>query len=121
MIPENSFGSDRWIYPTHCTAISYTLSSEPAEDIAIFDYDGGGRPIEVAPREDPFHPVGSSACYVAIIGRVDGPAAITFGEGPQEKLYTVCSALHFEPIQDDVEWRIVFIMKQFDGAFFSLI
>lgn len=53
VIPESSFGSDRWVYPTHCTAMSYTLSPEPAEDIAISDCDEGDRPMEVAPREDP--------------------------------------------------------------------
>lgn len=121
VIPESSFGSDRWAYPTHCIAMSYTLSPEPAEKIAIFDCDESDRPVKIAPREDSLHPVASSACCVAIIGRADGPAALTFGEEPQEKLHTVCSALHFELLQGDIEWRIVFMVKQFDGAVFSLI
>lgn len=25
-VPQNSFGSDRWIYPTHYIAMSYTLT-----------------------------------------------------------------------------------------------
>ncbi|MFR4988085.1 hypothetical protein [Anaerotruncus colihominis] len=120
-IAKNSFGSGRWVYPTHYTAMSYTLSPEPAEDIRILDCDEGDKPLEVAPREDLFHPVASNACCIAIIGGADGPAAILFGKGPREKLHTVCSALHFEPVQDDVEWYIVFNIKQFDGASFPLI
>lgn len=120
-VPESSFGSDRWAYPTHCTAMSYTLSPEPAEDIAIFDCDEGDRPVEIAPKEDPLHSVASSACCVAIIGSADGPVAFTFGEGPQKRLRTAYSALHFEPVQDDVEWRIIFIVKQFDGDVIFLI
>ena len=36
-VPENSFGSDRWIYPTHYIAMSYTLTPEPMENISVFD------------------------------------------------------------------------------------
>ena len=28
-VPQNSFGSDRWIYPTHYIAMSYTPTPEP--------------------------------------------------------------------------------------------
>ena len=31
-----------------------------------------------------------------------------YGTNSQEKLHAACSALHFEPVGDDVEWRIVF-------------
>ena len=120
-IPQNSFGSARWVYPTHCTAMSYTLSPEPVEDITIFDCDEGDRPLEIAPNEDSFHPVASSACCVAIIRSSDGPTAIVFGASSQGKLHAACSALHFNPVQDDVEWRMVFNVKQFDEASFSLI
>ena len=46
-VPQNSFGSDRWIYPTHYIAMSYTLTPEPMENISVFDCDEGDRPIEV--------------------------------------------------------------------------
>lgn len=34
-VPQNSFGSDRWIYPTHYIAMSYTLTPEPMENISV--------------------------------------------------------------------------------------
>ena len=36
-----------------------------------------------------------------------GCVCSTFGTNSQEKLHAACSALHFEPVGDDVEWRIV--------------
>ena len=34
-VPQKSFGSDRWIYPTHYIAMSYTLTPEPMENISF--------------------------------------------------------------------------------------
>ena len=56
-VPQNSFGSDRWIYPTHYIAMSYTLTPEPMENISVFDCDEGDRPIEVTPDDHSFRPV----------------------------------------------------------------
>ena len=120
-IPKNSFGSKGWIYPTHCIVMSYTLSPELAENITIFDCDEGDRPLEVTQNKGPFHPVSDNACCVNIIGGADGPTAIVFGTGSREKLHSACSSLHFEPVQDDIEWRIAFHIKQFGEASFSLI
>ena len=76
-VPQNSFGSDRWIYPTHYIAMSYTLTPEPMENISVFDCDEGDRPIEVTPDDHSFRPVGSSSCFVVgVIGGADGPTAI---------------------------------------------
>lgn len=114
-VPQNSFGSDRWIYPTHYIAMSYTLTPEPMENISVFDCDEGDRPIEVTPDDHSFRPVGSSSCFVVgVIGGADGPTAVIYGTNSQEKLHAACSALHFEPVGDDVEWRIVFNVTQFD-------
>ena len=119
-VPQNSFGSDRWIYPTHYIAMSYTLTPEPMENISVFDCDEGDRPIEVTPDDHSFRPVGSSSCFVVgVIGGADGPTAVIYGTNSQEKLHAACSALHFEPVGDDVEWRIVFNVTQFDKETFS--
>ena len=76
-VPQNSFGSDRWIYPTHYIAMSYTLTPEPMENISVFDCDEGDRPIEVTPDDHSFRPVGSSSCFVVgVIGGADGPTSI---------------------------------------------
>lgn len=120
-LPPNSFGSSRWIFPTHYTVMSYTLSPEPAKNILVYDCEEGDRPVEAAQKEDFFRPEAHNDCAVGIIGGADGPVAILVGGGSQGKLHTACSALHFEPVSEDVRWRIVFNIKQFDGASFSLI
>lgn len=66
-VPQNSFGSDRWIYPTHYIAMSYTLTPEPMENISVFDCDEGDRPIEVTPDDHSFRPVGSSSCLLLVL------------------------------------------------------
>ena len=58
---------------------------------------------------------------VGIIGGADGPTVIMAGENSQGRLHAACSSLHFEPVQDDVEWRIMFNIKNFDGMTFPLI
>lgn len=87
-----------------------------------FDCDEGDRPIEVTPDDHSFRPVGSSSCFVVgVIGGADGPTAVIYGTNSQEKLHAACSALHFEPVGDDVEWRIVFNVTQFDKETFPII
>ncbi len=120
-IPQNCFGSERWIYPTHCTVMSYTLSPEPIDNISLLDCDEGDKPQEITPDENTFRPVASIACFVGVVGGSDGPTAIVYGANSQEKLYTACSALHFEPVSDDVEWRIVFNITPFAEESFPLI
>ena len=58
---------------------------------------------------------------VGIIGGADGPTVIMTGEKSQGKLYAACSALHFEPVRDDVEWCTMFSIKNFDETTINLI
>ncbi|MDD6073782.1 MAG: hypothetical protein PUB88_05910, partial [Clostridium sp.] len=113
-LPTNSFGSGRWFYPTYFTAMSYTLSPEASERITVSDCDDSDKPLEIMPSADSFSPSASSdtAC-IGMIGGADGLTAILFGESSQGKLSTACSALHFEPIQHDIEWRITFHEKRY--------
>ena len=120
-IPQNHFASPLWIYPTHYIAMSYTISPEPAQSIALFDCNEGDHPVEIAPKENSFQPIASNACLVGVIGSVDGPTAIVCGTDVLDKLHAACSSLHFEPVHDDIEWHLVFYVKQFDDASFSLI
>ena len=114
-MPKNSFGSDRWFYPTHYTAMSYTLSPETSERITISDCDDGDTPLEVMPSDDSFLPSArNDAACIGIIGGADGPTAIVLGGSSHGKLHAACSSLHFEPVQHDIEWRISFCEKRFD-------
>ena len=121
-ISEKRFGSDRWFYPTYFTAMSYTLSPEPDSDISICDCAEGDKPLEIAPCSDRYAPEARNdmAC-IGIIGGADGPTAIVCGGSSKEKLHAACSALHFEPVEGDIEWRIVFNIKNSNEMSLELI
>ena len=121
-ISEKRYGSDRWFYPTHFTAMSYTLSPEPDNDISICDCAEGDKPLEIAPCSDRYAPEARNdiAC-IGIIGGADGPIAIVCGDSSKEKLHAVCSSLHFEPVEGDIEWRIVFNIKSSNEMSLGLI
>lgn len=103
------FGSDRWIYPTNCTVMRYTLSPEPEEPIAILDCAESDRPLRVDSSR--------SAAACGVICGADGPTAIGFAAEGQ----AACSALHFEPVSDDILWRVVFHVTKFEEGTFSLL
>lgn len=107
---QEQFDLNRWVYPTHFTAMSYTLSPEPDGDIAICDCAEGDKPLK---RND-------TAC-VGVIGGAVSPAVIVFGKSAQGNLHTVCSALHFAPTAENIEWRVEFHTVQFLNETFSLI
>ena len=50
---------------------------------------------------------------------ISAPTLVT-GSGP-EGSRGVCSALHFEPVQDDVEWCVEFLTQPFDDADIPLL
>lgn len=112
-LPKNSFPSDRFCYPTHCTAMTYSLSPEPDDHIMINDCDKGDRPLEIGQKEDRFTP--SSVSSVSVIGG----GSIILAE--HNKLHKVYSALHFKSLQEDVEWCVTFSSKQYEEMSLSLI
>ena len=119
-IPAGSFGSDRWSYPTHTVAMTYTLSPEPEEDISIRDCAEGDRPVETATK-DPMAPTATaSVAVIGIIGGSDGPTSIASGGKPTGKLRAAYASLHFEPAED-VEWRVEFSVRQFEEEPFILL
>mgnify|MGYP006995882770 FL=1 len=121
-ISQEQFDSNRWFYPTHFTAMSYTLSPEPDDAISICDCAVGDRPLEIAPCTNRYAPQAQNdiACTV-VIGGAAGPAVTVFGKNKQGSLHAVCSALHFEPAAEDIEWRVVFHVVSFPNETFLLI
>ena len=63
----------------------------------------------------------AQAAAIGIIGGADGPIAIVCGDSSKEKLHAVCSSLHFEPVEGDIEWRIVFNIKSSNEMSLELI
>ena len=78
--------------------------------------------MEIAPCSDRYAPEARNdmAC-IGIIGGADGPTAIVCGGSSKEKLHAACSALHFEPVEGDIEWRIVFNIKSSNEMSLGLI
>lgn len=54
-----------------------------------------------------------------VIGSADGPTAILLNHDTG-KLHTVCSSLHFEPVEE-VEWRAVFCEKMMEDISVELL
>ena len=77
--------------------------------------------MEILSDEDSLEPVSKGVCSVNVIGGTDGPVAILPGAARRGKLHRVYSSLHFEEVQEDVEWHIVFYVKQFESESFLLI
>ncbi|EKC52537.1 hypothetical protein LEA_16841 [human gut metagenome] len=59
------------------------------------------------------------AC-IGIIGGADGQPQ-SYVRQLEEKLHAACSALHFEPVEGDIEWRIVFNIKNSNEMSLELI
>ena len=105
-LPQTCFDAHECFYPTHFTAMRYAISPEPAVPFRIADCDEGDRPMPIAPP-DPLQPEPSYAAVIGIIGGADGPTVLTLGNS-DKACHTVCSALHFEPTDQDPEWQTVF-------------
>ena len=116
-VPQSCLTANRRSYPTHCVCMYYTLSPEPAEKVEVFDTAQGDQPAERGSDPDPQNPV----CNTGIIGGADGPIAIFLGPVSHGTCRVACSSLYFDPILDDVEWRLVFCVRQFEKASFQLI
>lgn len=101
-ISEKRYGSDRWFYPTHFTAMSYTLSPEPDSDVTICDCAEGDKPLEIAPCSDRYAPEARNdiAC-IGIIGGADGPIAIVCGDSSKENF------MQFVPLYTLSRWRVI--------------
>ena len=63
----------------------------------------------------------AQAAAIGIIGGADGPIAIVCGGSSKEKLHAACSSLHFEPVEGDIEWRVVFNIKNSNEMSLELI
>lgn len=91
-LPRERMNLDpRFDYPTHFTAISFTLTPEAQ----------------------------NAFCF-GIIGGADGPAAIVVGEAAQGKLHTACSSLHFAAV-DHVDWHVGFCEAPWEAGTFDLL
>lgn len=121
-LPRERMNLDpRFDYPTHFTAIGFTLTPEPPENsIFVEDCVENDRPRQVRRETASFAPEAQNDFCFGIIGGADGPVAIVAGEAAQGKLHTACSSLHFAAV-DHVGWRVGFRETPWEEGTFALI
>lgn len=105
-MPEHAFRDEGFDFPTHYTAMSYTMVPElPEGAFSVMDTVQGDRPRKK--QADPNAPTADCvAMSVGIIGGADGPTAVFIGSKPR----AACSSLHFSP-EYDVQWQMIFHEK----------
>ena len=121
-LPERAFHDPNMEYPNHYVAMSYSLEPDiSGRGFMIQDCAEGDRPKQKKRDPNEFAPVAfSSAAVIGVIGGADGPTSVIMGQSIP-KLHAACSSLHFEPITDEVEWRVIFSEKLMDDVDVILI
>ncbi len=105
-------------FPLHYTVLTYTLSPEPEEDIAITGFSGGDQPRRKPVSSDSDgSDSGGGAAAIGIIGCAVSPLILLDSNEKQQKLHTACSFPRFEPVKE-TEWSITFHKKQFETGVF---
>lgn len=104
-------------FPRHFAVMRYTISPELARDAFLLkDCDGGD-----SPRPKNTNGRGRFAMSVGVIGSTDGSTQVSYAGGKAVTSYAACSSLHFEPIQQLIEWRLIFREKMMDDITETLI
>ena len=121
-MPERAFRDSNMEYPSHYLAMSYSLEPDiSGRGFMIQDCAEGDRPRQKKRDSNEFAPVAfSSAAVIGVIGGADGPTSIITGQSAP-KLHAACSSLHFEPVADEVEWRVIFSEKLMEDVDVTLI
>ncbi len=108
--PMKGLQDEEYEYPTHHTAMTYTLEPElSGRKFQVRDCLPNEQ-LKRKPRNQ-FEPQSEyDACCVGIIGGADGPTAVFVSPIQKGEQHIALSALRFEPA-NDIEWKIVFREK----------
>ena len=122
VLPEHAFHDPNMEYPRHFLAMSYSLEPDiSGRGFMIQDCSEGDRPRQKKRDPNEFGPIANNdAAVIGVIGGADGPTAIIMGQSVK-KLHAACSSLHFEPVADETEWRVIFSEKLMDDVDVTLI
>lgn len=116
----NRLQDDKYEYPTHHTAMTYTLEPELSGlNFHVSDCLSNDQPRRKTCENAELRSE-NNACSVAIIGGTDGPTAIFASAGENDGKHCALSALKFEEA-DDIEWKTVFREKLIDDEIIELI
>lgn len=123
-LPEECIQSDCLVYPKYFLSMNYTVFPETEERMDVTDTNEGDRPYKIEPSDEKFHQTERNECSLTM-EESDGPSAVRIIgstiEKAEEKYGMAHSALHFEPVQHDVEWCITFYRKRFESKTVVLI
>jgi len=121
-LPEQAFRDPNMEYPSHYLTMSYSLAPDICgRSFMIQDCADGDRPRQKKRNPNELGPAAlNDAAVIGIIGGADGPTAIIMGQSAP-KLHAACSSLHFEPVVDETEWRVVFSEKLLEDVDVILI
>ncbi len=115
---QSKFGDGEFVFPTHLTAMQYTITPDlPREEVSVRDCANGDSPRrrETAPKS------GYDFCSViGVIRSADGPTAVVMGVRQEPEVHSSCSSLYFEK-QESVEWHMSFRVKMVEDAEIRLI
>lgn len=111
-VEDKPLDSAQWIYATHLTVMHYTISPEQGEDFSIYDSAESDKAVKIAENTEPFAPEAQNDMVYAVVGETDDA---------EKGIHTLCSSLHFAAVTDDVEWHVVFHLKQFQEESFLLL
>ena len=118
-----ALGTERWsrscpVQNNGCTRCILPPCATPfflnRKDISIYDCAESDKPIKIVQNTEPFAPEAQNG--MVYFGNV-----VCETDDAEKKLHTIYSSLHFEPVTDDVEWCVIFHLKQFEEESFLLI
>ncbi len=117
---ESCFYDDTLEFPRHLATMTYTIYPELAMDAFILkDCDSGDSP---RPRNiDGGGRFAMSVGAIGVIRSTDGSTHVYYVGGEAVKPHAICSSLHFEPIQEPIEWRLIFREKMMEDVKVTLI
>ncbi len=120
-LPQDSFGDPVRQYPTHFVTMIYSLSPETPDPMTVSDCADSEQPRELIPAGDRPAPAAHNDAAVGIIGGADGPTSVVWAGAAQDRPHAACSALHFAPVQQEIEWRVTFMEKRYEDLTISLM
>jgi hypothetical protein len=117
---ENRFHDKELEFPRHLAAMTYTIVPELTRDaFRLKDCDSGDNPRPKNPEERGH--LAMSVGAIAVIRSKDGPTQVYYVNGEATKPHVICSSLHFEPIQEAIEWQLIFREKLMEDIEVTLI
>ena len=119
-VDGSRFRSEDLEFPTHFTAMAYTIHPDlPDDAFALKDCSNGDNPRPKNP--DVRGVFGMLVGAIAMIRSKDGPSQVFYVGDDPVKSHVVCSSMHFEPLTKPVEWHMIIREKMLPDMDVALI